>query len=56
MKMDVVAINVLPAGGAMVTVDMDTEMLVTMAKIGLMKVLINAAEQTIKDHVIGTSE
>lgn len=50
MKMDVVAINVLDDGGAMMTIDMDDETLVAMAKIGLLKVLIDAAEQAIKDH------
>lgn len=50
MKIDVVAINVLDDGGAMMTVDMDDEMLVAMAKIGLLKVLTDAAQQSIKDH------
>ena len=56
MKMDVVAVNVLDDGGAMMTVDMDAEMLVAMAKIGLLKVLTDAAEQSIKDHAADTAE
>lgn len=56
MKIDVVAINVLDDGGAMMTVDMDDEMLVAMAKIGLLKVLTDAAEQSIKDHAAETTE
>lgn len=56
MKIDVVAINVLDDGGAMMTVDMDDEMLVAMAKIGLLKVLTDATEQAIMDHGVETAE
>ena len=54
MKMDVVAVNVLDDGGAMMIVDMDSDMLVAMAKIGLLKVLTDAAEQAIEGHTAGT--
>ena len=35
---------------AMITLDMDRAALEAMAKIGLLKVLTDAAEQAIKDH------
>ena len=50
MNIEVINVVDLDDGGAVMTVELDRETLVTMAKIGLMKVLTDAAEQTIKEH------
>lgn len=53
MNIEVINVVDLDDGGAVMTVEMDRETLVTMAKIGLMKVLTEAAEKTIKEHEDG---
>lgn len=50
MKIEVLNIVELDDGGGVMTVEMDSEMISAMAKIGLLKVLTDAAEQTIKEH------
>jgi hypothetical protein len=50
MKIEVVNILEQCEDGAMMIIDMDRAALEAMAKIGLLKVLTDAAEQAIKDH------
>ena len=53
MNIEVINVVDLDDGGAVMTIEMDSEMISAMAKIGLMKVLTDAAEQTIKEHEDG---
>jgi hypothetical protein len=50
MKIEVVNIVEQCEDGAMMIIDMDRAALEAMAKIGLLKVLTDAAEQAIVDH------
>jgi hypothetical protein len=50
MNFEVVKFDNHDDGTATVIFDMDNEALEAMAKIGLLKVLTDAAEQAIKDH------
>lgn len=56
MKLEVLNIVAEDDGSALMTVDMDNELLVALAKIGLLKVLTDAAEKTIKEHAPETAE
>lgn len=50
MNIEVINIVDLDDGGAVMTVDLDREALLALAKSGLIKILVEAAEQTIKNH------
>lgn len=50
MKIEVVEIKDVDDGGALVTVDMDYEMILAMAKVGLVRVLTDAARTSIEEH------
>lgn len=50
MKIEVLEIVEQEDGGVIMSVDMDDEMIIAMAKIGLLKVLTDAAEASIKEH------
>lgn len=50
MKIEVLNFVELEDGSGVMTVEMDAEMISAMAKIGLLKVLTDAADQTIKEH------
>ena len=53
MQIEVLEVKDLPDGGAILVFDMDQETLVQMAKIGLLKVLTEAAEHELeKDKAI----
>lgn len=50
MNLEVINVVDTDDGGAVMTLELDAEMLFAMAKIGLMKVLTDAAAQTIEEH------
>ena len=50
MNIEVINVVDLDDGGAVMTVDLDREALLALAKSGLIKILIEAAEQTIGEH------
>lgn len=50
MKIEVINLFDTDDGGAVMTIDLDGEALMALAKLGLMGALLSAAEQTIKEH------